>query len=238
MARAGIMFDKTIQSTFLQEAMLLKIYQPENVDAMHETNICIMQDGDDYFQMGRVATLSDKLHDDYEITNTYFVGIHYIDRFDRLRKYHPAGEQYEAYMQFLTEEVVPLLEELVPINPLGMKWSLIGDSLAGTIALLTAINHSDIFDNVLMQSPLVNETVLEVAEQMNGLRIYHSIGLDEENVATTKKEGVDFLTPNRALHEIIKEKITDYYYEENELGNHTWKYWQQELPHALALLLG
>ena len=61
-----------------------------------------MQDGDDYFQLGSVATLSDKLHEKYEIINTTFVGIHYINRFDRLKKYHPHGEQYEAYIRFLS----------------------------------------------------------------------------------------------------------------------------------------
>src|SRR5690625_5883037 len=98
MARKGTMFDKEIESVFLKEKMIVKIYEPEQYDPIYETNICIMQDGDDYFQLGRIATLSDELHDEYEIVNTYFVGIHYIDRYDRLKKYHPDGEQNEAYI--------------------------------------------------------------------------------------------------------------------------------------------
>lgn len=237
LARKGKMYEKEIESHFLNETMTLKIYEPEIIDSMYETMICIMQDGDDYFQVGRIATLSDALHDEYEITNTVFVGIHYIDRYDRLKKYHPEGEQYEAYINFLTEEVVPLCDALVVPNPLGIKRALIGDSLAGTIGLMTAIKHPNLFQKVLMQSPLVNEAVLEAANQIEGISIFHSIGLDEESVGTTMKKQMNFLDPNRKLNNIISGKISSYYYYEVENGNHTWKYWQTELPKALSILL-
>src|SRR5690625_4771481 len=119
MARKGKMFDVNIESSFLQENMLIKIYQPETFNSLYENNVCIMQDGDDYFQMGRIATVSDQLHEEDEIINTTFVGIHYIDRADRLKKYHPNGEQFEAYVKFLTQEVLPMLKEKLPLNPLG-----------------------------------------------------------------------------------------------------------------------
>lgn len=237
LARKGKMYEKEIDSRFLKETMTLKIYEPETIDPMYQTTICIMQDGDDYFQVGRIATLSDSLHEEYDITNTVFVGIHYIDRFDRLKKYHPDGEQNEAYVNFLTKEVVPLCDELVIPNPLGITRALIGDSLAGTLALMTAIKFPDLFQKVLMQSPLINDAVLAAASQIEGVAVYHSIGLDELDVGTTMKERINFLTPNRKLNEIISGKISAYYYYEVENGNHTWKYWQAELPKALSILL-
>src|SRR5690625_5828701 len=98
-----------------------------------------MQDGDDYFQLGRIATLSDELHDEYEIVNTYFVGIHYIDRYDRLKKYHPDGEQNEAYMKFLTEEVVHLIDETILLNHIGVICTFIDVIFVSTLTLLTFI---------------------------------------------------------------------------------------------------
>lgn len=240
MARKGNMYDKEIESTFLQETMIIKIYEPEELNSLYETNVCIMQDGDDYFQIGRIATLSDNLHNDYDITNTTFVGIHYIDRFDRLKKYHPDGEQFEDYKLFLTKEVVPLLKETLPINPLGIVWTLLGDSLAGTIALMTALEHDDIFQKVIMQSPLVNDAVLHAAQSSknsHSLEIYHSIGLAESAVSTTQDGHVDFLTPNRQLSTILKEKFSSYDYVEIKKGNHTWKFWQEELSDVLASML-
>src|SRR5690625_7097468 len=75
-----------------------------------------MQDGNDYFNLVRIATLSDELHDDFDITNTIFVGIHYLDRFDRREKYHPDGKQHENYKKFLMNEVIPMIKEQLPIK--------------------------------------------------------------------------------------------------------------------------
>lgn len=239
MARKGNMYDKEIMSDFLNEKMLIKIYEPKEFNSLYENTVCIMQDGDDYFQLGRIATLSDKLHDNDEITNTTFVGIHYIDRYDRLKKYHPDGEQFEAYKQFLTKEVVPLLDEKLPINPLGTIRALLGDSLAGTIALMTALEQPATFHKVMMQSPLVTDTVFQMAKTVDNrrLEVYHSIGLDELAVPTTKDGQVDFLTPNRELAHILQQSLSNYEYVEIENGNHTWKYWQKELPNVLAKML-
>jgi len=235
MARKGTMFDKEIESMYLKEKKIVKIYEPENYDPTYETNVCIMQDGDDYFQLGRVATVSDTLHEDYDIVNTYFVGIHYIDRFDRLKKYHPEGEQNEAYIQFLTKEVVPLIDSIIPLNPLGVKRTLMGDSLAGTLALMVALQYPSLFHKVILQSPFVDNTVLQAAKKSDNhlLEIYHSIGLLEENVPTTVLGKVDFIIPNQDLNKVLSESFTNYIYKEIDEGNHTWKYWQQELPDVL-----
>src|SRR5690625_3944093 len=231
MARKGNMYDKEIESSFLKEKMVLKIYEPETFDSLYETQVVIMQDGNDYYQMGRVATISDRMHDDYGLVNTVFGGIHYIDRQDRLKKYHPEGEQYEAYKQFLIEEVIPLMNDIIPINPLGTTYSLMGDSLAGTIAFMTAIEYQHIFKKIVLQSPLVDEHVLKAARAIgsNTLKIYHSIGLKETDVYTSHEGHIDFLQPNQTLAAILQDKVSSYHYEEIEEGNHTWKYWQEEM---------
>src|SRR5690625_7881261 len=109
MGRKGTMAEREINSKFLNEKMTVKIFKPEKFSDLYKYTVCIMQDGNDYFQMGRIATLSDRLHESEEITNTVFVGIHYQDRHDRRKKYHPAGEQNESYTNILVSEVVPLL---------------------------------------------------------------------------------------------------------------------------------
>ncbi|MEN2767613.1 alpha/beta hydrolase [Ornithinibacillus xuwenensis] len=239
MGRKGKMLERQIESDYLNEVMTLKIYQPESFSPLYKYHICIMQDGNDYYQLGRIATFSDQLHDDAEIENTVFVGIHYKDRQDRLKKYHPSGEQYEAYTKFLVREVVPLLDDFLPTYHMGGTRALMGDSLAGTLALTIAIRYPNTFGKVIMQSPLVDDVVLDLvkqAENLHGLDIYHTIGTAETNVETTLNPDVDFLTPNRRLKDLIEQKGTTYYYKEIPEGIHTWKYWQKDMVQALKAI--
>lgn len=240
MARKGKMFEKEIDSTYLNETKVLKIYHPETFSPLYKYNICIMQDGDDYFQMGRVATFSDQLHDDYELTNTVFVGIHYKDANDRRRKYHPDGDQFEAYTKFMVKEVVPLLDELIPTSYMGKSRILMGDSLAGSFSLTTALRFPNTFGKVIMQSPFVDEPVMKKvnqAEDFSSLDIYHTIGTAENQAKLSDGAIVDQLTPNRELNKLITEKNGSYIYHELENGQHTWKYWQNDMIRALTSIL-
>lgn len=237
MARKGNMYEKEINSDYLNETLSLRIYEPEQIDSLYETNVCIMQDGNDYYNLGRVATVSDKLHANYDIVNTIFVGIHYKDRFERRERYHPEGKEYKAYMKFLIEEVMPALKDIISLNPLGITYSLMGDSLAGTLAFMAAGNFPHLFKNVIIQSPLVNEDVLNLAntsDKIRDLTIYHTIGLKESAVKTTVDGEVEFVEPNKALNKILANKVRSYHYFEFPDGEHTWKYWQQDLPRALS----
>lgn len=241
MQRKGKMTEKQIDSTYLGETMTLKIYQTENYSSLYKYNLCIMQDGNDYFQLGRTATFSDRLHEAGKLENTIFVGIHYLDKFDRRKKYHPSGEQNEAYIKFLAKEVVPFLDDAFPTYLMGQTRALMGDSLAGTLALMTALKYPHTFGKVVMQSPYVDETVLQAVENanfMDGMEIYHTIGTAETAVKTTDDKISDFLEPNRRLHEIISKQNTTYTYHELPDGEHTWKYWQKDLPNALQAIFG
>jgi enterochelin esterase-like enzyme len=237
--RQGKMIEKEIFSKYLEEKLSIKIYLPKNFSTLYKYYICIMQDGNDYYQLGRVATYSDQLHESGEIENTVFAGIHYRDKYDRMEKYHPNGEKHEAYVKFLRFEVVPMLDELFPSFYLGATRVLMGDSLGGTVSLLTALSYPNTFGKVIMQSPLVNEKVIEAVQQANDLSmlsIYHTIGTKETNVQTTSGKIMDFLKPNRDLQHILMNKAVDYTYHEND-GEHTWKQWQKDLPRALTTIL-
>ncbi|QKY71568.1 esterase family protein [Lentibacillus sp. CBA3610] len=235
MRRKGTMTEKQINSHYLNETLTLKIYQPESFSPLYKYQICIMQDGDDYYQLGRAATWSDRLHDNSDISNTILVGIHYRDKVDRRNKYHPDGDQRAAYSKFLVHEVVPFLDDLFPTYHMGQSRALAGDSLAGTLALMTALKYPNTFGKVIMQSPYVNQTVKEAVPEARGIHaiaIYHTIGSYETAVETTDGHTSDFLTPNRELSKLLHDKDMHYIYHELEDASHTWKYWQQDLGRA------
>lgn len=231
----GTVKDVAFFSNSLQEEIELLIYVPANYTPLNQYNILIASDGKDYFQLGGITRLADQLLDDYEIENIIIVGIPYKNVEDRKNKYIPTGKYHEAYLRFLAHELVPYLDEEYSTYQLGSSRGLIGDSMAATVSLLAAIKYPNIFSKAILQSPYVDEHVLNTVEQAdksNTISIYHIIGKEEDKVLTTDKQIKDFLTPNRTLHQLLISKGYKTFYEEFN-GNHTWKYWKPDLKRAL-----
>ncbi|EKN68809.1 putative esterase [Neobacillus bataviensis LMG 21833] len=234
----GTIKELTFQSNELREEMQLLVYLPANFSPLYKYSLLIAQDGRDYFQLGRIGRLADEFLFEREIENIIIVGIPYKNVGDRRRKYHPDGEQNQQYIRFLAHELVPFLDKEFPTYHMGSTRALIGDSLGATVSLMTAIQYPHTFGKVLMQSPLVNEKVLELVEdflEAQLVEIYHVIGTQETEVKTTDGKTSDFLNPNRQLSKIMKEMPFTYFYEEFN-GNHTWTYWQPDLRRALKML--
>src|SRR5690625_7620975 len=140
-------------------------------------------------------------------------------------------------MKFLRHEVLTLLDDTFPTYHMGQSRILLGDSLAGTIALQTAIQYPHTFGKVILQSPYVDQTVLDAvknAGSMDSLDVYHTIGENETAVDVTDGSIVDFVTPNRALHQLLtKQGVLCEYYELAN-GEHTWKYRQKDLRNDIG----
>jgi len=234
----GSIKDYTFASKELGEDIPLLVYLPATFSPLYKYSIIIAQDGKDYFQLGRMGRLADELLTNGEIENIIIVGIPYKDVNDRRSKYHPEGDQHEAYIRFLAHELVPFLDREFPTYQMGMGRALMGDSLAGTVSLMTALQYPHTFGKVILQSPMVNKTVLEKVRTMQELQllhIYHVIGKEETEVHTTTNEIIDFLTPNRELSNFFKEKKIPYFYDEFA-GNHTWTFWQPDIRRALKMM--
>lgn len=231
----GTIKDLTISSKELGEEIPLLVYLPASFSPLYKYSIVIAQDGKDYFQLGRIGRTADELLKKRDIENIIIVGIPYKDVEDRRRKYHPAGEQHEAYIRFLAHELVPFLDKEFPTYQMGMGRALMGDSLAATVSLMAALQYPHTFGKVLLQSPLVNEEVLktvEAMEQPHLISIYHVIGKKETAVQTSANIVKDFITPNRELSKLFTDKRFPYFYDEFD-GDHTWTYWQPDLKRAL-----
>jgi enterochelin esterase-like enzyme len=227
----------TFYSESLQEDISLLVYLPSTFTPLLKHTLVIAQDGKDYLQLGRAKRVLEELQTEGKIDRTIFVGIPYKDVNDRKEKYHPNGSQNAAYVRFLAHELVPYLDELYPTYQVGSGRVLLGDSLGGTVSFMTALMYPHTFSKVIMQSPFVNDTVLEKAKDVpSSLELYHIIGTEETNVKTTDGTIRDFVKPNRELHNLLAEKGISYYYEEFQ-GDHTWKYWQKNLPHAFSSML-
>lgn len=234
----GTLSDQSIFSEKLGEEVELLIYLPASFSPLYKYHVLIAQDGIDYFQLGRIGRVADDLLKSNEIERLIIVGVKYKNIEDRWEKYHPSGKQFTAYLQFLAQELVPFLDREFPTYQMGMGRGLIGDSLAGTVSLLAALQYPHTFGQVALHSPYINKEVLLAVSNRNHpslLNIYHIIGDQETKVPTTKGMEENFLAANRELSALIKEKGFPYFYEEFQ-GGHTWTYWQQDIKRTLTLL--
>ncbi|MFB6465386.1 alpha/beta hydrolase [Cytobacillus sp. Hz8] len=231
----GTISDRTFFSKELGEELQLLIYLPHSFSPLYKYSLLIAQDGKDYFQLGRIGRIADELLAKNKIENLIIVGIPYKSVEDRRRKYHPDGEQNSAYIRFLAHELAAFLDQEFPTYQMGMGRALIGDSLGGAVSLMTALQYPHTFGKVILQSPFVNEKVLSAVDHFSEnhlIELYHVIGKKETKVHTTDHSIQDFLTPNRELSQLLREKKFPYFYEEFA-GDHTWKYWQPDLKRAL-----
>jgi enterochelin esterase-like enzyme len=227
----GIIKEQTFYSTALEEELTMLIYLPENFSPLYKYSLLIAQDGQDYFRLGRVGRQVEALLKNEEIENIIVVGIPYHNVEERKEKYHPSGAKFHNYVRFLAHELVPYLDQEFPTYQVGHGRALIGDSLGATVSLLTGLTYPNIFGKLILQSPYVNNDVLQAVKEFTSTTrptIYHQIGKKETAVKTTDGSIEDFLVPNRELKAAITEKGFSYTYEEFD-GDHTWKYWQPAL---------
>ncbi|OQM46660.1 esterase family protein [Anoxybacillus sp. PDR2] len=239
MIQKGVVNEQTIYSRELDEEVKLLIYVPSTFSPLYKYSLLIAQDGKDYFMFGKVGRVIEKLMEEQKIDRTIVVGIPYKDVHDRYEKYHPNGKQHAAYLKFLTTELVPYLDQEFPTYQMGMGRALIGDSLGGTVSLLAGLTYPHTFGKIAMQSPYINEAIIEKMEHFSDphlLHVYHSIGSEETAVKTTNGNIEDFVTPNRQAHDLFVQKGFSYQYEEFA-GDHAWTYWQPDLPKALEHIL-
>ncbi|PLR82073.1 hypothetical protein CVD25_09390 [Bacillus canaveralius] len=234
----GTIKDMTIPSKELGEDVNILVYLPASFSPLYKYSLLIASDGKDYFQFGRIGRIADELLHNKEIENVIIIGVPYKDVKDRREKYHPQGSQQKNYIRFLAHELVPFLDKQFPTYQMGMGRALIGDSLAATVSLMTALEYPNIFGRIILQSPFVNDRVLELVEAFQSpplVHIYHVVGNQETNVKTSSENDRDFLTPNRHLAEVFQKKSFPYHFEEFA-GNHTWSYWQPNLRQALGTM--
>ncbi len=231
----GTIQEEKLFSLSLNEEVSLLVYLPATFSPLYKYSVLIAQDGKDYFQFGKIGRTIDELMEKKQIENLMVVGVPYRSVEDRRRKYHPEGEQFNAYIRFLAHELVPYLDQNYPTLQIGNGRGLIGDSLAATVSLAAAMEYPHTFGRVILQSPYVDRTILNTAEQFNEagiIEIHHSIGSEETRVKTTSGKIEDFLSPNRELSRILSGKGGNYHYHEFD-GGHFWTHWQPGLKEAL-----
>lgn len=212
----------------------VKVYLPPGYNELLSYPVVYCQDGNDFFTMGRIATIANQLILEDGIEPFLIVGVS-VDRNKRTSEYSPTGSRNEAYKRFFTEELLPFIEERYPVRRDAGSRVLAGDSLGGAVSLHLALDNPELFRQVLALSGAFFQPTLDhiqTAPSLSWLRIWMVVGLDETAVETHTGT-YDFVQWNRTAKHALEQKQADVSYREKP-GNHVWGLWQKELPDALC----
>lgn len=226
-------FKEEVPSQYVDAPRLVKVYAPPGYNELLSYPVVYCQDGNDFFTMGRIATIANQLILEEGIEPFMIVGVS-VERSKRTSEYAANGFRTEAYKRFFTDELLPYIEERYPIRRDPSSRVLAGDSLGGTVSLHLALDRPDLFPKVLSLSGAFFQPTLDalsMKESLNWLDIWMVVGLDETAVETHSGT-FDFIHWNREAKQILEQKGAAVSYREKP-GDHVWGLWQKELPDGL-----
>jgi predicted alpha/beta superfamily hydrolase len=177
-------------------------------------------------------------------TEAVVVGIPNRGRF-RKYDYNPfrdiahGGGGGDRYLEFIIEQVKPLIEKSFRVHDQPSSTVIGGSSLGGLISFYALYRHPDVFGAASVQSPalwVANRAIFRFLGQQRKPprgRVYLDIGTGE---------GSETLADVRSLRDwLIKAGATDgkdFHYVEEAGGEHTESAWSARLEKALPWLLG
>lgn len=226
-----------IESEFLGEKRYLRVYLPPGYNEIISYPVVYCQDGEEFFNFGRIATHANQLILDEGIEPFIIVGVE-VNTKVRTEEYAPFGNRFEAYTSCFTEEIIPFIEQKYPVRREPEDRILAGDSLGATVSLHLALKRPDLFSNIISLSGAYYEPSLKLlAEETDlaTLSLFMIVGLQEQNY-TTDTGTYNFVELNRKAKVLLEERGASVTYFEKD-GKHLWGFWQQELTNALIHFL-
>lgn len=229
---------KLLPSAYLEEPRPLRIFLPPGYNELLSYPVIYCQDGEDFFNFGRIVTTMNRLIYDEGIEPAIIVGVD-VDKTVRTSEYAPDGARFQSYCRFFAEELVPFIDGNYPVRADASERILAGDSLGGTVSLHLALDYPSLFCKVISLSGAFLQPTqdrLRQEQDLSGLKLDMVIGLEETEVKT-ERGTFDFLEANRSTKKLLEERSCQLHYEEKP-GKHLWGFWQVEIPAMLKRILG
>lgn len=222
-----------IHSKALEETRNLRVFLPPGYNELNSYRVIYCQDGEEFFNFGRIATQATKCILDDGMEPFIIVGVD-VKLPTRTAEYSPDGERFAAYCQFFIEEMLPYVEQKYAVRRQAEDRVLAGDSLGGTVSLHLVLDHPELFTKLISLSGAFLQPTqkrLETESDLSHVEMYMIIGTDEIEVKT-ERGTFDFLSLNRSAKQLLRLKKAKLHYVEKP-GKHVWGFWQKEIPDAL-----
>lgn len=216
----------------------IRVFLPPDYDEHYRYPVIYCQDGEQFFNFGRIVTHALRRMTDEGDRPMIIAGID-VDMPHRTAEYSPDGDRFTDYCAFITEELVPFIESRYSVKADPKGRLLAGCSLGATVSLHLALGHPELSQRVLALSGAFGEATLnrlDACGDLSDLKICMIVG-QQETAVKTDRGTWDFVRLNREAGRMLMDKGASVVYREYE-GTHTWGFWQRHIPEGLALFFG
>jgi enterochelin esterase-like enzyme len=234
----------TIASKVLGNTREVWVYTPAGYDTLKQKRglpLLLTFDGGEYVSSIPVPTILDNLVAAKRIAPMVAV---FVASPDEQR--NTELDQNEHFAEFLATELVPWVRARYAIASAPARNIVAGSSMGGLAAAFVANRHPEIFGNVLSQSGAFMYAAPgeQTAERMKrdieaapkrDIAYYLEAGIYEQG--RLDQGGVDLLTSNRHLRDVLKGKGNRVTYDEFA-GGHDDLSWRTGYPKGLIALVG
>lgn len=234
--RKGSLDERIIRSDALQDDRSVVIYRPARYRKSRRYPLLVVHDGQDYERFASLSTVLDNLIHRLDIPGLVVAMTQSPNRMEQYR-----GS--EEHARFVAEELVPSLEEELPLVAEPSGRGLMGASLGAVASLSTAIRYPNMFGRLLLQSgsfafsdigshdrgPIFDP----IAEMVNEYRADPFPVSERVFVSCGTYESLIY--ENRSLVPILQRTGMDVRFVEARDG-HNWENWRDRLREGLAHL--
>lgn len=235
-APSGSLEERVLKSKALGGSRRVTLYRPARYRKSRRYPLLVVHDGQDYLRFASLKTVLDNLIHKLDIPGLVVALTQPPDRMEQYR-------DSEHHARYVAEELVPTLEDELPLLGTPAGRGLMGASLGAVASLSTAIRYPNMFGRLLLQSgsfafsdigthdrsPLFDP----IAEMVNQYRaepfevserIFMSCGTYES-----------LIYENRSLAPLLRRTGMEVRFVEARDG-HNWENWRDRLREGLAFL--
>ncbi|MFK5688246.1 alpha/beta hydrolase-fold protein [Ornithinimicrobium sp. LYQ92] len=234
-ARPGEIVDLPFQSKALRRMTHNRVYLPARFRRSSHYPLLVVHDGDDYLNYAAMGTVLDNLIHDLDMAETIVV---FSNPADRLREY----PNYAPHARHLTHELLPLVEDQLPVISRADARCLMGASFGGVAALSTAYRNPGVWDNLLLQSGSFVFT--DIGSDHGGGPAFDPVVtfMNRYRARPRRLAARMFLTcgvyeplivPNRSMVPVFESTGSQVRYVESRDG-HSWENWRDRLRDGLS----
>ena len=235
-ARRGEVVERMLQSEVFGDVRPISIYLPARFRETRRYPLLIVHDGTDYVRFASLATVLDNLIHRLEIPP---VIVALIDSPNRMEEYAAS----ELHARFITDEILPLLEDEFPLLEEPRDRALVGASFGAVASLHAAWTHPGLFGKLLLQSGSFaftdigphdgGEAFDPVVDFVNALRADPDHPADQIFLSCGIYEALIYY--NRSILPVLQASGAEVRFVESQDG-HNWENWRDRLQEGLTWL--